>query len=247
MAGPNPNPPTVSIVTVVLNEALQIQQLLSCVTKHVGPDVELIVIDGGSTDGTLDVLKRYENKIQTLVSEPDKGLYDAMNKALPLCSGSFVIHINAGDLLYSIPLQQLKQLPDTVVCASYNVELSDGRLYKPHSGWRLRYRNTLHHQGTFYRRNALGSYDTGFRLYADHDLNLRLLNEGRQILCFDETIAFHDLGGISRHGDQKEMLAIVKLHGGNFWRAITVLHGYFYRVRRKIRKVMTFMPFARST
>ena len=87
----------ISIVTVSYNAVLTIEQTILSVINQTYPNVEYIIIDGGSTDGTVDIIKKYEDKIAYWVSEPDKGIYDAMNKGGLKATGDFIQFLNAGD------------------------------------------------------------------------------------------------------------------------------------------------------
>ncbi len=88
----------VSIITVVYNGAENIEDSVRSVIGQTHKDIEYLVIDGGSTDGTLDILRRYEDGITKIVSEPDNGIYDAMNKGLGMASGDIVGILNSDDL-----------------------------------------------------------------------------------------------------------------------------------------------------
>lgn len=87
----------VSIITVVYNGAKTLEQTILSVLNQSYQNIEYIIIDGGSTDGTLDIIKQYENRIAFWVSEPDKGLYDAMNKGIKLAKGELIGMINSDD------------------------------------------------------------------------------------------------------------------------------------------------------
>lgn len=89
--------PKVSVITVVYNDAKNIENTIKNVSNQDYENLEYIVVDGGSTDGTLDIIKKYEDKISKFVSEPDLGLYDAMNKGVRMASGEWIIFRNSGD------------------------------------------------------------------------------------------------------------------------------------------------------
>ena len=93
--------PTFSIITITYNAVRLVEQTLLNVLSQSYPNIEYIVIDGGSTDGTVDIIRRYESGLAYWVSEPDKGIYDAMNKGLQKATGDYVWFINAGDTLCS--------------------------------------------------------------------------------------------------------------------------------------------------
>ena len=114
--------PTFSIITITYNAVRLVEQTLLNVLSQSYPNIEYIVIDGGSTDGTADIIRRYESGLAYWVSEPDKGIYDAMNKGLQKATGDYVWFINAGDTLCSSDtvqsvvsrLQKRKALPDII-------------------------------------------------------------------------------------------------------------------------------------
>lgn len=95
------NNPTFSIITVVYNNVRDIEHTLKSVVSQTYKHVEYIVIDGLSTDGTLDVIEKYRPQISVILSEKDNGIYDAMNKGLALATGDYVLFLNSGDELYS--------------------------------------------------------------------------------------------------------------------------------------------------
>ncbi len=94
--------PKVSIVTVVYNDVKHIEGTILSVTRQNYSNIEYIVIDGGSTDGTVDVIKKYDDKIAYWVSEPDKGIYDAMNKGIAVATGEWILFRNCGDHFSSL-------------------------------------------------------------------------------------------------------------------------------------------------
>ena len=92
--------PKISVVTVCYNAVNDIEKTILSVINQTYPNIEYLIIDGGSTDGTMDVVNKYKDKIDVIVSEPDKGIYDAMNKGGRMASGNYVQFLNAGDYLY---------------------------------------------------------------------------------------------------------------------------------------------------
>jgi len=98
---PETDLPSVSVVTVVYNDAENIEKTIRSVINQQYPRLEYIVIDGGSTDGTLDIIKKYENRIDYWISEKDNGIYHAMNKGIDLASGQWINFMNANDLFYN--------------------------------------------------------------------------------------------------------------------------------------------------
>lgn len=93
-------PPLITIITVAYNAVKDIENTILSVLNQTYPNIEYIIIDGGSTDGTLDIIKKYEDKISYWVSEADKGIYDAMNKGALKATGEWLNFMNAGDTFY---------------------------------------------------------------------------------------------------------------------------------------------------
>lgn len=93
--------PVISVITVVYNGLSLIEKTIRSIVSQTYPNIEYIVIDGGSTDGTVEILKLYEDRISYWISEPDRGIYDAMNKGLAAATSDYVWFMNAGDLIYS--------------------------------------------------------------------------------------------------------------------------------------------------
>jgi glycosyltransferase involved in cell wall biosynthesis len=95
------NSPLISIITVVYNSETLIRGTIDSILAQTCQNVELIIVDGASTDNTLNIIKSYGNQIAKCISEPDRGIYDAMNKGLDLATGEYVWFINSGDKVYS--------------------------------------------------------------------------------------------------------------------------------------------------
>lgn len=101
MAGSVNSLPLITVVTVVFNGVKDVEMTMKSVLDQTYRNIEYIVIDGGSTDGTVDVIRKYQDRISLWISEPDNGLYDAMNKAVRLSKGEWINFMNVGDTFYS--------------------------------------------------------------------------------------------------------------------------------------------------
>jgi glycosyltransferase involved in cell wall biosynthesis len=214
--------PTLSVIVVCKNPGSRLHAALASVwdQRHVQP--ELIVIDGGSNDGTAAWLEARRAQIATLVSEPDQGVYDAMNKGVARARGEWVYFLGAddrlaGDMVLSETINWMKKTESGVVVGE--AAFDDGRIYKLRSNVNAIARNFVHHQGAFYRRTLFDEndrFDVSLRVQADYDFNVRLWKGRVRFKPIPLRIAACGTGGIS---------------DGGRWRVyreeITVRHRYF--------------------
>jgi glycosyltransferase involved in cell wall biosynthesis len=190
--------PLVSIITVVFRAQQELHVLIESVARLKTEQIEFIVIDGGSKDGTCELLSQYDSVIDYWVSEPDKGIYDAMNKGIAVAQGTFLFHLNAGDRLLHIPVRELETAASNGIdIVAFRVSVDGKHEFCPARGVLLRLKNTLHHQGTFYKREGFPVYDVRYRVFADFDVNQQLARSGAQIEIFDQVVASHVGGGLS--------------------------------------------------
>lgn len=120
--------PKITVVTVCYNAASLIEKTIRSIINQNYPHIEYIIIDGNSTDSTLDIIKKYQDEIATIISEPDNGIYDAMNKGLNLATGEWISFINAGDMYYDnhVLMNIFSKSTD-----SYNVIYGDTEFIRP--------------------------------------------------------------------------------------------------------------------
>lgn len=207
--------PLVSIIIVVYNDLQELQAVLDSIFSLTCPDVEVIVIDGGSSDGTAAFLGSLSSRLAYWVSEPDKGIYDAMNKGITAAKGTYLIHLNAGDRLLKLPLDKLREANQSGIdVAAFRVSLDGKKSFIPQTGWPLSLNNTWHHQGTFYRRTSFPGYDTTYRIFADFDVNQRLLRRRARVQLYPEIIAAHSTAGASHAHGSDEVFRIVRKNFG---------------------------------
>lgn len=184
--------PKFSIVTVTYNAGSTLEDTIQSVITQTYKDVEYIIVDGKSTDNTMDIVRHYQDHIHTVVSEPDKGLYDAMNKGLKLATGDYVCFLNAGDELHEDDTLQLivhsllpdKELPDVIYGQTAIVDeeghfLRMRRLAPPeHLTWKsFRHGMLVCHQAFFVRRDKAVPYDMKYRFSADFDWCIRIMKQ----------------------------------------------------------------------
>lgn len=216
-----PNQPLITVVTVVFNGAKYLEETIQSVINQTYSNIEYIIIDGGSTDGTLDVLYSFDNQLDYWVSEPDAGIYDAMNKAIELARGQFIYHLNIGDQLLCIPVLFEESELKEVICIAGVVQTSANSFHIPSVDLRLRFHNTLHHQGCFYRKTSNLFYDIHYKIFSDFDLNQRLLNDGGKFILCSDVVAIHDVGGVSHTTNRFfEVYSIVLKNFGPWWAVV---------------------------
>ena len=185
--------PLVSIITVCLNERKRIEQTAKSIVNQTCQDFEWIVIDGGSADGTLEVLEKYRDRMQVFISEKDKGVYHAMNKGIRLARGEYCLFMNGGDMLYDE--HALKNFFDFEEKADINyggiveVHGNENRekfIHPIHNMRDYLYRYSLPHQGTFIRNelfNKCGEYDTQYNISADREFFIRAILGFKASVC----------------------------------------------------------------
>jgi putative colanic acid biosynthesis glycosyltransferase len=193
--------PLVSIVTVVFNGAKTLEATIQSVAAQTYQNIEFIVIDGGSTDDTCEILAKYNSVIRSWVSERDRGLYDAMNKGLDRCHGEWVLFLGADDTLCTRDTIEnvVRQADPTADLVYGDVNMTDGSQFATAFNARLLLRNTIHHQGAFYSKKCFAEfrYDTKYRICADYQLNLRLYQQGARGHKLPFPIALCAVGGVS--------------------------------------------------
>lgn len=232
--GVRSQPPLVSIVTVVFRAARELPPLLESILANCGQDTEWIVIDGGSDDGTLEILRRYDDAIDYWMSEPDRGIYDAMNKGIAAATGEYILHLNAGDRLRKIPRQELEEcMAEKIDLASFAVDMEGFGIHRPRPNpFMSRFSMTCHHQGAFYRREGHMGYDTQYPIAADFDLNQRMMIAGKSIRCFHIIVSAMGSGGVSStRMTSREYYRVI---GRNFGRRYVWIAFVWFRVSRII-------------
>lgn len=187
--------PKFSIITVTYNAGAVLEDTIQSVITQTYRNVEYIIVDGGSKDHTLDIINRYREHIHTLVSEPDKGLYDAMNKGTRLATGDYLCFLNAGDELHEDDTLQLMvhsitgtELPDVLYGETAIVDeeghfLRMRRLSAPENlNWKsFKDGMLVCHQAFFPRRELAEPYDLRYRFSADFDWCIRIMKKSHTL------------------------------------------------------------------
>ena len=205
----------ISVITVAYNSAATIAETLRSVATQTHPDIEHIVIDGASTDDTLTVVKTHGKHVQVLVSEPDRGIYDAMNKGLALASGEYVGFLNADDMLAGpdvvATIARAAGAANTSVVFGDLLYVNKDRPSELVRYWRsgafapsrLRFGWMPPHPTLYVRTalvKALGPFDLRLRIAADYDLILRYFNHpGVGVAYLPQVLVKMRTGGASNH------------------------------------------------
>lgn len=196
----------ISIITVVYNAVGTIEQTLKSVIGQKTENVEYIVIDGMSTDGTYELIQKYMDDVDIFVREEDDGLYYALNKGIMLASGEIIGIIHSDDYYADGAISKAAacygaQDADIVYGnALWFDETGETALYSCHDAEELWYRMAVPHPAVFVRKAAYlehGLFDTRYAIAADYDLMLRMYSENVRFVHLDEVLAYFRKGGLS--------------------------------------------------
>lgn len=205
----------ISIVTIVYNDANHIETTVrNILFEQEYGAIEYIVIDGGSTDGTLDILQKYADQISIIVSEPDKGISDAFNKGVQLATGDLIGLINSGDYYEpGIISKVVKAYGKYQDCNKFNVIHGDIRMfdkvhsktYKPFPLKTFAYQMPIWHPTCFVSKDVYRdfSYSLNYRIAMDYELFSRLYKRNANFIYLDQVISHMNTEGISNSNAQK--------------------------------------------
>ena len=223
--------PLISIITVCFNSGEHIETTIKNVLGQSYPNIEYIVIDGGSTDNTVNILNKYSSKIKYWISEPDKGIYDAMNKGWAQASPqSYILYLGAGDTILN--LCDINKLATADVLVG-TVKIGDKYSFTPKPDFRLLIGNTLHHQAMLVKKSVHPSppFNLKYKIYSDFDFNQRLLKAGYKFIIDDTFVGYALEGGVSAQFNKQEMLSIIKSNYGIFYKLLATI---YYKLRHEI-------------
>ena len=237
----------ITVATVVLNAKNNIEETIQSILGQTYKDIEYIVIDGESNDGTIDILRKYETKITKLLIEKDNGLYDAMNKALELSTGDYLIFMNSGDTFVtpyiiegvanSIKYNNAVYYGNVILLNNKQKEaIFFGGYFGKH---RLCFKNICH-QSVFYSKSVYKThkYDLKYKIFADYMYNISLKSEDVSFIYLKTIISFFELGGLSDLGDEE----LIKNKG----KIILNKFGFYYYVYYLLKKNIRIRPLIKS-
>jgi glycosyltransferase involved in cell wall biosynthesis len=209
--------PTLSVITVVYNNARDIERTLLSVISQTYQAIEYIVIDGLSTDGTVEIIKRYEDRILKFVSERDEGIYDAMNKGLAVATGDYVLFMNSGDEFYATDTVEKVfatesggdiYYGETEMMTETGDILGQRRHKAPQKfSWRsFKYGMSVSHQAIYIRRLLAEPFDRRYELSADIDWIIRAAKKAKKIVNVNQYVARYQVGGMSKTKHRQSLL-----------------------------------------
>lgn len=236
--------PKLSVITIVYNNAIAIERTMLSVLNQTYANIEYIVIDGASTDGTKEIVQKYGERLAQFISEPDKGIYDAMNKGLALATGDYVLFMNSGDEIYA---------PETV--AEVFASAPSGDIYygetemfdenweslgqrrhraPEHFDWHsFKFGMNVSHQAIYIKRSLTEPFNLTYKYSSDIDWIIKAAKKSSNIVNTHLYVAKYLVGGISK----KKHLASLK-------ERFTILSHYYGLIPNVINHVFIALNLA---
>lgn len=212
-AGYKEKMPIVSIVTIVWNSKTLIQHTIENILQQTYPNIEYIIIDGASNDGTLDIIQSYDDRISYWSSEKDRGLYDAMNKGIQAATGDYIWFINSGDSVYeSDTLERILSASDDADILYGDTMYTDEKFqdigtrekFLPHkipeqlSPSALYYGMAVCHQSFIVKKDIAPLYDLQYKISADYNWQISCVKNAKKIYNTRLILSRFLAGGLSR-------------------------------------------------
>ncbi len=222
--------PLLSIITVTYNAEKFLEPTIQSVGRQTLPGIEYVIVDGLSKDSTVDIIKRYPEIVTRYISEKDKGLYDAMNKAIALARGEYLLFLNAGDLLYSDTVLEdvftQSGRPDLIYGDTEVIDTQYQTVGLRHLAppeklhWKSFQKGmVVCHQAILAKRSLTPNYDTHYRIAADIDWAIRLTQQCKSFYFYRKPLVKFMQDGIStqyRSEGLKERYRVMVNHYGKF-------------------------------
>jgi glycosyltransferase involved in cell wall biosynthesis len=244
--------PKLSVITIVYNNAKDIERTMQSVLLQTYQNIEYILIDGASNDGTVEIIQKYNSQLANFISEPDKGIYDAMNKGLAIATGDYVLFMNSGDEIYapetvtdvfaSAPSGDI-YYGETEMFDENWTSLGQRRHHAPeHFDWHsFKYGMNVSHQAIYIKRSLTEPYDLTYKYSSDIDWIIKAAKKSSNIVNTHLYVAKYLVGGISKKkhlASLKERFKILSTYYGfmpNLFNHLVIalnLARYFVKYRR---------------
>lgn len=243
--------PKFSIITVTYNAAPVLEPTLQSIASQTYRNFEFLLIDGGSSDNTVEMARNSGVEIAYLVSERDKGLYDAMNKGIEHATGDYLCFLNAGDSFHSsdvlekmvAAIPEKETLPD--ILYGETAEVDEGRNFvrmrRLQAPERLDWRSFRHgmlvcHQAFFARRTLAPTYDLSYRFSADVDWCIRVMKNSKDIVNTHIVIVDYLQNGLSLQNHRASLIERFRVMSHHYGLLSTVMYHLWFVVRAIIKK-----------
>ncbi len=227
--------PKLTVITIVYNNVLDIERTILSVLNQTYPNIEYLVIDAASTDGTLELIQKYEHRLAKLISEKDNGIYDAMNKGLALATGDYVLFMNSGDEIYSVDTveQLFAAEPDA------DIYYGETEMYDAHWNslgtrrhkapekftWKgFKYGMNISHQAIYIRRSLTEPYDLSYKLSSDIDWIIKVAKKAKKIINVNRYVAKYLTGGISKKKHRESLMERFRIFSKHYGLVPTILN-----------------------
>jgi len=214
-------PQKISIITINYNNKKGLEKTVQSVVSQTQRDYEFIIIDGGSTDGSKELIECYSDRLYYWVSEPDTGVYNAMNKGIKAATGDFVIFMNSGDFFYE---NTVLEKVEPLLVNEFDIYYGDNYKIKPHSkrkktypeklSFSFFYSSCINHQSTFIRRQLFFDYflyNETFKIISDWEFFVyTICIENKPYKYLKMTICNYDFTGISSKKENESIIDLEK-------------------------------------
>jgi glycosyltransferase involved in cell wall biosynthesis len=204
-----------SIITINYNDALGLEKTIQSVISQAYQAVDYLVVDGGSTDGSKDVIDKWTTHIDYQISESDTGIYNAMNKGIKAAKGDYLLFLNSGDLLNGpMALHDFIHHPDfggDIIYGDYQFE-KGGKVYPDYLTPLFFVRSSLPHQSTFFKRDVfekMGMYEEQYKIISDRAFYIKCFLSNQFVFKHvNYPLSIFDLSGVSNNTSHKEKQAL---------------------------------------
>jgi glycosyltransferase involved in cell wall biosynthesis len=229
--------PRLSVITIVYNNVRDIERTMLSVLNQTHNNIEYIIVDGLSNDGTLQIIEKYKNRVSKFISEKDNGIYEAMNKGMAMATGDYVIFMNSGDEFYDagtvkhvfattadadIYYGETEMINDT------GESLGQRRHKAPQQfTWRgFKYGMSISHQAIYIRQTLAEPYDSRYQLSADIDWIIRAAKKAKTIVNVNRYVAKYLVGGMSKTKHRQSLQERFNIMKENYGLIPTVLNHF---------------------